>query len=244
MPLSPERLARRRRRGRRRRRRRRPAGQLGSLGSGRRALAASERTLPGVSEPSSVVRSTIEMAVSIAQAFAVVLIDRVPSIATRASAPTWSTPGRPCRKARKAASERVTSSYGGSGAVSARASSGSASGSSTWVMRPSSSPLRASGLERRRSEGWRRPASAADVAVGPLLLPQDPRRARRGRAQDGAADVALAGWRSDVAEARTGPRSPARCWPCCCRGSDTWHRRGRSRRRCARRRAPRWRRRR
>src|SRR5687767_3718159 len=69
-----------------------------------------------------------------AQAFAVVLMERVPSMATRDSAPTWSTPGRPWRKARNAESERVTSSYGGSGAINARASSGSASGSSTWVM--------------------------------------------------------------------------------------------------------------
>ena len=58
------------------------------MASGRRAFAASERTLPGVSDPSRVVRSTIEMAMSIAQAFAVVLIERVPSIAARDSAPT------------------------------------------------------------------------------------------------------------------------------------------------------------
>src|SRR3954451_5371951 len=109
-------------------------GQPRSPGSGCLAFAASDRTLPGVSAPSRVVRSTIEIAVSMAQALAVVLIDRVPSIATRDSAPTWSTPGRPWRNARNAASDRVTSSYGGGGAINARASSGSASGSSTWVM--------------------------------------------------------------------------------------------------------------
>ena len=48
-------------------------------GSGRIALAHSERTLPGVSAPSSVVRSTIEIAVSIAHALAVVLMLRVAS---------------------------------------------------------------------------------------------------------------------------------------------------------------------
>src|SRR3954447_12691123 len=74
------------------------------------------------------------MAVSIAQAFAVVLIERVPSTAVRASAPTWSTPGRPWRKARNAESERVTSSYGGSGPEIGRAYVDGASGSSTWVM--------------------------------------------------------------------------------------------------------------
>src|SRR3954451_722401 len=110
------------------------AGVLRSDGSGRRALAARLRTLPGVSAPSSVVRSTIEMAVSMAHALAVVLIERVPSCAARCSAPTWSTPGSPCRKVRNADSERVTSSYGGSGPAIGRAYADGASGSSTWVM--------------------------------------------------------------------------------------------------------------
>src|SRR5204863_1031530 len=48
---------------------------------------------------------------------AVVLIERVPSIAARCSAPTWSTPGRPCRNARSAASERATSPSSGVTAV-------------------------------------------------------------------------------------------------------------------------------
>src|SRR6266511_6413770 len=84
-------------------------GQDRSAGSGRRALADSARTLPGVSAPSSVVRSTIRIAKSIAAAFAVVLIDRVPSAAARASTPTWSTPGRPCRKERRSKAEPDTS---------------------------------------------------------------------------------------------------------------------------------------
>ena len=63
----------------------------------------------------------MRMARSSAQAFDVFLIERVPRSATRASAPTWSTPGRPCRKARKAASERVTSLNGGRGAAMSRA---------------------------------------------------------------------------------------------------------------------------
>ena len=53
--------------------------------------------------------AAVEIAVSIAHAFAVVLIDRVASWAARCSAPTWSTPGRPWRNARNAAAERVTS---------------------------------------------------------------------------------------------------------------------------------------
>ena len=47
----------------------------------------------------------MRMARSIAYALAVVLIERVPSPAARASAPTWSTPGRPCRKRRSEASD-------------------------------------------------------------------------------------------------------------------------------------------
>src|SRR6186713_1106884 len=84
-------------------------GTDGSVGSGWRALAHSARTLPGVSAPSSVVRSTILIAVSIAHALADVLIERVPRTAARASAPTWSTPGNPCRNARRVASEWATS---------------------------------------------------------------------------------------------------------------------------------------
>src|SRR6476620_10501239 len=74
-----------------------------SVGSGTSALAASPRTLPGVSAPSRVVRSIIEMAVSMAQAFDVVLIERVPRAAARPSQPTWSTPGRPWRQLVRAA---------------------------------------------------------------------------------------------------------------------------------------------
>ena len=84
-------------------------GSVGSAGSGRIALADSARTLPGVSAPSSVVRSTIRIARSRAYALDVVLIERVPSPAARASAPTWSTPGSPCRKRRSEESERVIS---------------------------------------------------------------------------------------------------------------------------------------
>ena len=85
------------------------AGVVASLGSGRIALAHSERTLPGVSAPSSVVRSTMRTAASSAQALLVVLMLRVASAAARASAPTWSTPGRPCRNRRSVVSSRVAS---------------------------------------------------------------------------------------------------------------------------------------
>jgi len=74
-------------------------GVVGSLGSGARARVASPRTLPGVSEPSSVVRSIIEMARSIAHRLLSVLMLRVRSPAARASQPTWSTPGSPCSQA-------------------------------------------------------------------------------------------------------------------------------------------------
>src|SRR5665647_723194 len=71
-------------------------GVAGSPGSGAIALAHIDRTLPSVSAPSSVVRSIMLMAVSIAQAFEVVLMERVPNPAARESAPTRSTPGSPC----------------------------------------------------------------------------------------------------------------------------------------------------
>ena len=65
------------------------AGQVARVG--RRGLGAQRAHLARVSAPSRVVRSIIEMARSIAQALAVVLIERVDRSATRASAPT---PGR------------------------------------------------------------------------------------------------------------------------------------------------------
>ena len=72
----PRPLPRRRRRASGRRTPRRPDGTLGSSGSGRIALPASARTLPGVSAPSSVVRSTHRIARSSAAAFDDVLIER------------------------------------------------------------------------------------------------------------------------------------------------------------------------
>src|SRR5579862_1055764 len=84
------------------------AGVVGSAGSGRLALAHSARTLPGVSCPSRVVRSIIEMAVSRPHCLAVVLMDRLASMAARASAPTRSTPGSPCRNPRSEAWDQVT----------------------------------------------------------------------------------------------------------------------------------------
>src|SRR3954447_8415574 len=92
-------------------------GALGSAGSGRSAFAHSARTLPGVSWPSSVVRSIIEIARSIAQALAVVLIERVERVAPRASAPTWSTPGSPCRNRRRDASDAVISDLRSTGSA-------------------------------------------------------------------------------------------------------------------------------
>src|ERR687894_1270423 len=103
-------------------------GHVGSVGSGRRPLAHSARTLPGVSWPSSVVRSTIETARSRANCLAVVLIDRVARPAALASTPTWSTPGRPCRNRRSVAGEA---------AASARSSTVPVSGGGAVVVTPS-----------------------------------------------------------------------------------------------------------
>src|SRR5262245_41456378 len=84
-------------------------GHDGSEGSGRRPLAHSARTLPGVSWPSSVVRSIMLTARSRANCLAVVLIERVARPAARASTPTWSTPGSPWRNRRRVAADAVTS---------------------------------------------------------------------------------------------------------------------------------------
>src|ERR1700694_4137446 len=65
----------------------------GTSGSklGRRAFWQSEATLPGVSLPSSVVRSTMETAVLSPQSLELFLMLRVWNLATRSSIPTWST---------------------------------------------------------------------------------------------------------------------------------------------------------
>src|SRR5574338_54237 len=63
----------------------------GSVGSGRRALPARARTLPGVSLPSSVVRSVMRITSSSAHSFASRLMLRLASAAARSRTPTSST---------------------------------------------------------------------------------------------------------------------------------------------------------
>src|SRR5438874_2736933 len=67
-------------------------GIEGSDGSGRTAFAHIATTLPGVSTPSSVVRSMHRTARSSAQSFEAFLIERVARPAARSSRPTASTP--------------------------------------------------------------------------------------------------------------------------------------------------------
>ena len=62
-----------------------------SAGSGRMAFDESAATLPGVSAPSSVVRSIIRTARSSANIFASRLIERFASVAARSSRATAST---------------------------------------------------------------------------------------------------------------------------------------------------------
>ena len=62
------------------------------------------------------------------------LIDRVDSAAALASAPTWSTPGSPCRKRRRSVSERVTSTE--------RAGHQGGSAGWSWLRDPSAQPLK------------------------------------------------------------------------------------------------------
>ena len=63
------------------------------VGAGQTAFAHRWRTFPGVSEPSSVVRSTIDTARRMPCCLAVVLMERLPSVAARSSMPTRSTCG-------------------------------------------------------------------------------------------------------------------------------------------------------
>ena len=63
---------------------------LASVGSGRIAFEQSAATLPGVSWPSSVVRSQQRIASSSAQSFASFLMLRFASSPARASTATWS----------------------------------------------------------------------------------------------------------------------------------------------------------
>src|ERR1039458_607761 len=83
-------------------------GTLASLGSGCRAFVQSDVTRPGVSAPSNVVRSTMEMARSNAASFVVFFRERVASLAVRASAPTASTPERPASNPRSWDSDSTT----------------------------------------------------------------------------------------------------------------------------------------
>ena len=69
-------------------------GISGIVGAGQTAFAHSCRTLPAVSAPSSVVRSSTETARRIPCCLAVVLIERLPSCAARSSTPTRSTCAR------------------------------------------------------------------------------------------------------------------------------------------------------
>jgi hypothetical protein len=66
-------------------------GTVRSAGSGRIALEQSAATLPGVSAPSSVVRSIMRTARSSAKTLESRLIERLASVAARSSTATWST---------------------------------------------------------------------------------------------------------------------------------------------------------
>ena len=84
---------------------------MASTGSGRTAFEQSGATLPGVSAPSSVVRSIIRTASSSAQSFDSFLIERFASVAARSSTATAST-------------EPMRGSRGSSGSSNPRGSAG------------------------------------------------------------------------------------------------------------------------
>src|SRR5229473_2119573 len=86
-------------------------GMLGSPGLGRMPLAQRAATLPGVSEPSSVVRSMHRMARLSAHSFDDFLIERLASDAARSSAPTSSTLRTPRMSEPRCESERAVATY-------------------------------------------------------------------------------------------------------------------------------------
>src|SRR5215472_9211971 len=85
---------------------------VGSPGLGRMALAHIAATLPGVSWPSSVVRSMHRMARSSAQSLDDFLIERFASDAARSSAPTSSTLRTPRIREPRWVSERAVAIHG------------------------------------------------------------------------------------------------------------------------------------
>src|SRR5467141_4699480 len=87
-------------------------GMVWSPGLGRMPLAQSAATLPGVSEPSSVVRSMHRMARSSAHSFDDFLIERLASDAARSSAPTSSTLRTPRISEPRCESDRAVAMLG------------------------------------------------------------------------------------------------------------------------------------
>src|SRR5919198_2083793 len=129
----------------------------GSTGSGRTAFEQSATTFPGVSAPSSVVRSIVRIARSSAQSFASRLIDRFPSVAARSSTATWST-------------EPMRGSRGSSGSSKPRGRTGAcAIPTSLGGARPLAfAPVKAAALQLLRRLGLLRPAYRAYEALGAL----------------------------------------------------------------------------
>src|SRR6202163_1330384 len=87
-------------------------GIVGSPGFGRIAFAHRAVTLPGVSEPSSVVRSMQRIARSSAQSLDAFLIERLASDAARSSAPTASTLRTPRMSEPRCVRERAVATNG------------------------------------------------------------------------------------------------------------------------------------
>jgi hypothetical protein len=111
-------------------------GTEGSPGSGRTALAHNPRTLPGVSFPSSVVRSIIRMTISSAHTFEASWMARVRAATTRSTTPTWSTPPMRSMSTRGDPSRPTQARTSAAASASARVRS-DAGASTTLLMGPS-----------------------------------------------------------------------------------------------------------
>ena len=189
------------------------------------------------------------MARSIANSLAVVLIDRVPRVAARASAPTWSTPGRPWRNRRSEASERVISEKsqtGGARCPGCRRSSGGGThpASIGWRRPVDRKRGGAAGWPRKWSSRFRPTSGRITGSAGRAAGGRRGRRSGCGRAtrasrrtsRGGPLFVGRAGLGGDAAAAAVGDRvATSSCATCSARSRSRWRPSSRSRcGRCAR----------
>src|SRR5947209_10159241 len=170
-------------------------GTVESPGFGRTALAHMAVTLPGVSAPSSVVRSMQRTARSSAHSLDDFLIERFPSEAARSSAPTWSTLRTPRMSEPRCVSESAVAMRGLCDAVNRPAEASPSREVDERRCRPSHEPEKKSCPSHSTRED-RRPQLDAGRGLPPARRPHRPPPRL-----DGAALLPLARDRRDTRRA-------------------------------------------